>query len=64
MRVLVFILVFLLLGAFYIVSYHNLALKNPASFETLLIKYLNWFPKITENIVSVTGHVTKLKWMP
>jgi len=64
MRVLVFVLVFLLLGAFYIVTSHNLSLKNPASFETILVKYLEWFPKIAENIVSITGHAIKLKWMP
>lgn len=64
MRLLVFILVFLLMGAFYIVTAHNIALKNPGAFETLLVKYLGWFPKVIENVISVTGHVIKLEWMP
>lgn len=64
MRVLIFILVFLLLGVFYIISVNNIALINPGSINVLASKYLAWFPKLMENFDKTTAYVIKLDWMP
>lgn len=58
------IILFLLLGAFFIVSNENLYLLKREDFSKFYSLYYQWLINIFSNIVSVTGHVVKFHWLP
>ncbi|MFA6022795.1 MAG: hypothetical protein WC781_01780 [Candidatus Pacearchaeota archaeon] len=64
MKVTLFIVIFLLMNAFFIISNHNLALKNPENIEKLTGYYKDWAVKITSNLYTITGNMVKLNWAP
>ena len=64
MRLFLFVLKFFLLGAFFIVSNNNLALSDSNKRAEFFLSYKVWLGEISENIVSATGHVIKLEWLP
>jgi len=64
MKVYLFILFFLLLGAFFIITEHNLALKNTEARVELGNTYLSWVGQVLGNSVRLTGYVAKLEWLP
>ena len=64
MKALVIIMIFLLIGAFFIVSNNNLHLSNKEEFNQFGEKYYDWFGKIFGNAKTVTGYVTNMDWLP
>ena len=64
MRVILFIVIFFILGALFIINNNNLALihkENIGSFSSL---YLNWLDNIYSNTYSLTGKIIQLDWLP
>jgi hypothetical protein len=68
MKVVLFIVIFLLMNAFFIISNQNLALKNPDNVSKLFVDYGIWVMKVGNNIYNVggevTGNVVKFNWLP
>lgn len=64
MRWLLFLLIFLLLGAFFIVSNNNLHMGNSSEREMLGDLYYEWLSSLFDNAKSLTGHVVKFDWLP
>ena len=64
MRTVLFVLKFFLLGAFFIISNHNLALSVPEHRGEFVSDYKAWLLEITNNVVSATGNIVKLEWLP
>ena len=64
MKYVAFVIVFLLFGAFFIVSNENLALKNSDSRLIFARHYYGWFVGILDNFKSISGDVIHSKWLP
>lgn len=64
MKIYMIIVMFLLIGAFYIISEKNLALRNSDSLEKFGVYYTSWLGSIIENLGYLTGYVVKLDWLP
>ena len=64
MKALVFIVLFFLIAAFFIISENKLALKDKEARDEFSKQYYSWLNKTYENAQSVTGYVAKLDWLP
>ena len=64
MKILVFLIIFLLVGAFFIISENHLALKNAENRKKFQDLYIVWVNKIFDNSKTTAGYVVKLDWLP
>jgi len=64
MRVVLFILMFFLLGAFFIVSNENIHLNNSKEFSKFYSLYFKWNLGIIDNLQGMTGYMVKFDWLP
>ncbi len=64
MKIVLFIVMFLLIGAFFIISNSNLHIGNPEQRGQFMQDYHGWFVKIVNNTVGVSGYVIKMDWLP
>lgn len=64
MKAVIFIVMFLLIGAFFIVSNENLHLGDSEQRAKFASEYYEWFVKIFSNTKTVSGHVINLDWLP
>lgn len=64
MRITVFIVKFLLLGAFFIISNHNLALANTDDRQEFIDVFKSWVVGVGKNVASLTGYVVDVEWLP
>jgi len=64
MKVVIFLVVFLLAGAFMVISNNNFHIGNSAEFNSFMKSYYGWFFKIFENTKTVTGAVINMNWLP
>jgi len=64
MKILMFVILFLLIGAFFIVSNENIALNSKANIDLFFSKYFDWAYDLVENGNKVTSYVVKMEWLP
>lgn len=64
MRWVSFLVVFLLIGAFFIISNNNLHMGNAGEFNKFMEQYYGWFFKLAGNVKGITGYVANVNWMP
>jgi len=64
MKIILFILVFLIIGALFIITNQNLAINEPENFSQFSEMYQNWFDKLFNNTRTITGEVIGLEWLP
>jgi hypothetical protein len=64
MKIAIFIIFFLLVGAFFIISNNNMYMGSSGAFNTFMNSYYGWFFKLAHNAVSVTSYVVNVEWMP
>ena len=64
MKILMFVILFLLIGAFFIVSNENLALNSKANLDLFFSKYFDWLYELFDNGSRVTGYVVNMGWLP
>lgn len=64
MKIVAFTILFLLFGAFFIVSNENLALKDSDKRGIFIRHYYGWFVNIFSNTKSLTGNVIHSNWLP
>jgi hypothetical protein len=58
------IVMFLLIGAFFIISNNNLHMLEQGSLSSFISIYVSWVGEIFDNGAQLSGYVVKLDWMP
>lgn len=58
------IIIFFLLGAFFIISENKLALNKEGNLNKFSSLYLSWISQVFENTKATTGYIVKLDWLP
>ena len=64
MKILMFIILFLLIGAFSIISNENIRLDNSENVSLFFKEYGRWFDKLAGNSKIAVGYVIKMEWLP
>lgn len=64
MKFVVFLVIFLLVGAFFIISNNNLHLGKSDEFHKFMNMYYGWFFKLFGNVKSISSYVINVDWMP
>lgn len=64
MKILILVVMFLCIGAFFIISQNNLALDSSENADKFISLYKTWLEKTFENLGSLTGYVIKMDWLP
>jgi len=64
MKVLLFLMVFLILGALFIISNNNLAMHQKDNIKKFSELYIEWMDQIYLNFRIITGQVIRLNWLP
>ena len=64
MKIILVILIFLLMGAFFIVGNGDLALKDADKMERFRGLYYDWLTNLFDNGKQITGYVVDSEWLP
>lgn len=64
MKIYMFIIIFLFIGAFFIISENNLPLARDGNLGNFVDLYFSWIGQIFENSGHLVGNVIKLSWLP
>ncbi len=64
MKVLMFIIMFLLIGAFFIISNENIRLNSRENADLFFKSYAEWMNSLISNGGAVVGYVVKMEWLP
>jgi len=64
MKIIMFILLFLFVGAFFIISNDNIKLNNAENVDYFFSLYTQWIDKLSKNSGTVMGYVVKMEWLP
>jgi len=64
MKIIMFIVKFLLIGALFIVSNENLALQGKEDREFFFETFQTWISSLTGNFGEITGYVVNSEWLP
>ncbi len=58
------VVMFLLFGAFFIISENNLALSHDGNLDKFISEYVDWIDRLGGNAGSVSGYLIKMDWLP
>lgn len=64
MKITMLVIMFLLIGAFFIISQNNLYMFKQGNLTTFASLYTGWLTNLAENSVKTAGYVVKLEWLP
>ena len=64
MKTLMFIIIFLLIGAFFIISNQNIQLNSSENVGVFFKEYAEWIDDLIANGRVVSGYVVKMEWLP
>ena len=64
MKTLMFVILFLLIGAFFIISNENIKLNSRENVNLFFKEYGLWFDKLIGNVKTVVGYVIRNEWLP
>ena len=64
MKTLMFVILFLLVGAFFIISNENIKLNSKENLGLFFDKYGAWADGLFGNGKTVVGYVAKMEWLP
>ena len=64
MKIYMIIVLFFLIGAFFIISNENLALSKKQNLQKFGELYVNWIDQLLANAKYVSGYVVKMDWLP
>lgn len=64
MKLLMLFLMFLCLGAFFIISNENLHIGNSEELSRFGVLYTDWLRSLFDNGKSLSGYVVKFEWLP
>lgn len=63
-KILWFIILFLIVGAFLIIKDYHLNLKEPGDRKTFIEEFINWIFHLTKNIKEIIGYAVHQDWLP
>ncbi len=64
MKTFMFIVVFLLIGAFFIIANQNIKLNSSENVSLFFNEYAGWWGDLLDNGRAVIGYVVKMGWLP
>lgn len=64
MKIAMVVVMFLLLGAFFIVSQNNLSLNSSENVDKFVSRYIAWLGSFVGDVTRLGGFVVKLEWLP
>jgi hypothetical protein len=64
MKIILIIVIFILLNAFFIISNYNLSLQKDANLGQFFLIYGSWILKVGNNIKGITGQAITQNWIP
>ena len=64
MRILLFIILFLVLGALFIISNENLHLREKQDMKEFSGLYYSWMSQLFSNFKGISGYFVKFEWLP
>jgi len=64
MKLIMFILLFLLVGGFFIISNENIKINNKENLDVLIKLYGTWFDQLIDNSRTAVGYAVKMEWLP
>lgn len=64
MKVMIFILMFFIIGALFIITNNSLAMHKQENIERFSELYIEWINQIYANIQAITGQVMGFDWLP
>ena len=64
MKVLMLLIMFLMVGGFFIISNENLSLRDDGDVDKFFELYGSWMDGLIDNGGGVMGHVVKMEWLP
>ena len=64
MKLIMFIILFLLISAFFIISNQEIRLNNKENISLFFKEYAVWFDSLILNGKDVAGYVIKMEWLP
>jgi NDP-sugar pyrophosphorylase family protein len=64
MKIIMSLLMFLVLGALFIISNENLVLRESGNFEEFKDLYSDWLSELFDNGRTITGYVVDSHWLP
>ncbi len=64
MKILMFVILFLFIGAFFIISNEHIKMNSSENVSLFFTKYGQWFDKLRENTGTAVGYIIKSEWLP
>jgi hypothetical protein len=64
MKIFIFVVFFLLIGAFFIISNENIKMNSKENVSYFFKQYFKWSDKLLGNGKTVSGYLVKLQWLP
>ena len=64
MKILMFVILFLLIGAFFIISNENIKMNSSENVYHFFDLYGHWFDKLLDNGKIFSGYLVKMEWLP
>ena len=64
MKILMLIVMFFCIGAFFIISQNSLSLNSSENIDNFVSLYKAWLEKTFQNTGALIGHVVKMEWLP
>jgi len=59
-----FLVFFLLIGAFFIISENNIQLNSTYNIQVFFNIFFSWIDGLSSNAKTVSGYVTGMDWLP
>ena len=64
MKTFMFVIMFLLIGGFFIISDENIQLNSAENIGLFFQTYASWIDDLFSNGKGVAGYVVKMEWLP
>ena len=64
MKIILFVTIFLLTGAFFIIANENLRMSSSENIDSFVYGYVDWISGLLKNSNSLAGFLIKLEWLP
>jgi len=64
MKILMFVILFLFVGAFFIISNEEIKMNSGDNFAEFFDSYCGWFDKLIGNAKTTSGYLIKMEWLP
>lgn len=64
MKIVVFILIFFILGSLIIINNNDLNIYDKEDLKEFSDIFFSWFGGVYQNVQEITGNAVKLKWVP